>query len=192
MCAVNFSFIKVVTLPLNDLFLFCWSTLGALATEFKDLFYDCEDVLDLILGWGGGGWRWEFYFPEADEDRGGGGGGVFSFLRADEDGVGRGGIEGDLCLLRGDGKGWGGEWSLLGDGEWSSWVGEDSQSSSSSEDNWWSSLMKRLRQATWEPLFWPSFGLSSTTGYSMGILLNFLSNILSMVTRAYLVELGGH
>ena len=50
MCAVNFSFIKVVTLPLNDLFLFCWSTLGALATESKDLFCDCEDVLDLVLG----------------------------------------------------------------------------------------------------------------------------------------------
>ena len=42
-------------------------------------------------------------FPRADED--GGGGGVFSFLEADEDGVGRGGIEGDLCLLKGDGKG---------------------------------------------------------------------------------------
>ena len=50
MCAVNFYFIKVVTLPLNDLFLFYWSTLGALATEFKDLFCDCEDVLDLVLG----------------------------------------------------------------------------------------------------------------------------------------------
>ena len=59
--------------------------------------------------------------------------------------------------------------TLLGDGEWSSRVGEDSQSSSSLEDNWWSSLMKRLRQATWEPLFWPSFGLSSAMGYSMGI-----------------------
>ena len=45
-------------------------------------------------------------FPRADEDGGGaGGGGVFSFLGADEDGVGRGGIEGDLCLLRGDGTG---------------------------------------------------------------------------------------
>ena len=50
MCAVNFSSIKFVTLPLNNLFLFCWSTLGALATESKDLFYDCEDLLDLILG----------------------------------------------------------------------------------------------------------------------------------------------
>ena len=50
MCAINFSFIKVVTLPLNCLFLFCWSTLGALATESKDLFCDCEDVLDLVLG----------------------------------------------------------------------------------------------------------------------------------------------
>jgi len=50
MCAVNFYFIKVVTLPLNGLFLFCWSTLGALATESKDLFCDCEDVLDLVLG----------------------------------------------------------------------------------------------------------------------------------------------
>ena len=49
-CAVkNFS-IKEVTLPLNGLFLFCWSTLGALATESKDIFYDCEDVLDLVLG----------------------------------------------------------------------------------------------------------------------------------------------
>ena len=35
----------------------------------------------------------------ADEDRGG-----VSFLGTDEDGVGRGGIEGDLCLLRGDGS----------------------------------------------------------------------------------------
>ena len=50
MCAVNFSFIKVVTLPLNDFFLFCWSTLGALATESKDLFCDCEDILDLVWG----------------------------------------------------------------------------------------------------------------------------------------------
>ena len=33
-------FFKFVTLPLNDLFLFCWSTLGALATESKGLFYD--------------------------------------------------------------------------------------------------------------------------------------------------------
>ena len=49
MCDVNFYFIKVVTLPLNDLFLFCWSTLGALATESKDLFCDCEDALDLVL-----------------------------------------------------------------------------------------------------------------------------------------------
>ena len=49
-CAVNFSFIKVVTLPLNGLFLFCWSTLGALATESKDLFCDYEDAFDLILG----------------------------------------------------------------------------------------------------------------------------------------------
>ena len=49
-CAVNFSSIKEVTLPLNGLFLFCWSTLGALATESKDLFCDCEDVLDLVLG----------------------------------------------------------------------------------------------------------------------------------------------
>ena len=50
MCVVNFSFIKVVMLPLNGLFLFCWSTLGALATESKDLFYDGKDVLDLVLG----------------------------------------------------------------------------------------------------------------------------------------------
>ena len=44
----------------------------------------------------------KFYFLGTDEDRGGG---VFSFLGADEDGVGRGGIEGYLCLLEGDGKG---------------------------------------------------------------------------------------
>ena len=50
MCVVNFPSIKFVMLPLNDLFLFCWSTLGALATESKDLFCDCEDVLDLVLG----------------------------------------------------------------------------------------------------------------------------------------------
>ena len=50
MCAVNFPSIKFVTLPLNDLFLFCWSTLGALATESKDLFYDCDDAFDLVLG----------------------------------------------------------------------------------------------------------------------------------------------
>ena len=50
MCAVNLSFIKVVTLPLNDLVLLCWSTLGALVTESKDLFCDYEDILDLILG----------------------------------------------------------------------------------------------------------------------------------------------
>ena len=49
MYAVNFSSIKFVTLPLNGLFLFYWSTLGALATESKDLFCDCEDVLDLVL-----------------------------------------------------------------------------------------------------------------------------------------------
>ena len=42
-------------------------------------------------------------FFRTDED--GGGGGVFSLLGADEDGVGQGGIEGDLCLLGGDGKG---------------------------------------------------------------------------------------
>ena len=48
MCAVIFSFIKVVTLPLNDLFLFCWSTLGA--TESKDLFCECDDAFDLVLG----------------------------------------------------------------------------------------------------------------------------------------------
>jgi hypothetical protein len=36
------------------------------------------------------------------EEQGGGGGGV-SFLGANK-GVGRGGIEGDLCLLRGDGS----------------------------------------------------------------------------------------
>ena len=50
MCAVNLSFIKVITLPLNDLFLFCWSTLGALAIESKDLFCDCGDAFDLVLG----------------------------------------------------------------------------------------------------------------------------------------------
>ena len=50
MCAVNFPSIKFVTLPLNDLFLFCWSTLGALATKSKNLFCDCEDAFDLVLG----------------------------------------------------------------------------------------------------------------------------------------------
>ena len=50
MCAVNFPSIKFVTLPLNGLFLFCWSTLEALATESKDIFCDYEDVLDLVLG----------------------------------------------------------------------------------------------------------------------------------------------
>ena len=45
----------------------------------------------------------ENFFPGVDED--GGGGGVFSFLGADKDGVRRGGIEEDLCLLGGDGKG---------------------------------------------------------------------------------------
>ena len=50
MCAVNFSFTKFITLPLNDLFLFCWSTLGAFATESKDLFYDWKDAFDLVLG----------------------------------------------------------------------------------------------------------------------------------------------
>ena len=40
-------------------------------------------------------------FFRTDED--GGGGGV-SFLGADEYGVRRGVIEGDLCLLRGDGS----------------------------------------------------------------------------------------
>ena len=50
MCAVNFPSIKFVMLPLNGLFLFCWSTLGALMTESKDLFYDCEDTFDLVLG----------------------------------------------------------------------------------------------------------------------------------------------
>ena len=49
MCAINFSFIKVVMLPLNGLFLLCWSTLRALATESKDLFCDCE--MSLILFW---------------------------------------------------------------------------------------------------------------------------------------------
>ena len=50
MCAVNFSFIKFVTLSLHGLLFFCWSTLGALATKSKDLFCDCEDAFDLILG----------------------------------------------------------------------------------------------------------------------------------------------
>ena len=50
MCAVNFSFIKFVMLPLNGFFLFYWSTLGALATESMDLFCDYEDAFDLILG----------------------------------------------------------------------------------------------------------------------------------------------
>ena len=69
-CAINFFFIKVVTLPLNDLFLFCWSTLGALVTESKDIFCDCDDVVDLVLGWGGGGGGGrEFCFLQADEER---------------------------------------------------------------------------------------------------------------------------
>ena len=86
-------------LPLIILFFFCWSTLGALATESEDLFCDCEDALDLVLGCCGGGGGRELCFLGGDEA----GGGVFSFLRADEDG-GRGGREGDFCLLGGDGK----------------------------------------------------------------------------------------
>ena len=39
------------------------------------------------------------------EEEGGGGEGGVSFLGADEDGVGRGGIERDIYLLKGDGKG---------------------------------------------------------------------------------------
>ena len=50
MCDINFSFIKVVTLPLNNLFLFCWSTLGALAAESKDLF-STTTRMSLILFW---------------------------------------------------------------------------------------------------------------------------------------------
>ena len=87
-------------LPLNDLFLFCWSTLGALATESKDLFCDCKDALDLILDYCGGGR--ELCFLGGDEE-GGGGGGVFSFVGADEDG-GQEGREGEFYLLGGDGK----------------------------------------------------------------------------------------
>ena len=49
MCAVNFPSIKFVTLPLNDLFLFCWSTLGELATESKDL--SATARMPLILFW---------------------------------------------------------------------------------------------------------------------------------------------
>ena len=70
-------FIKFVTLPLIVLFFFCWSTLGALATELEDLFCDCEDALDLVLGYCGGGGQ-ELCFLEGDEE--GGGGGVFSFV----------------------------------------------------------------------------------------------------------------
>ena len=77
--------------------LFCWSTLGALATEPEDLFYGYEDALDLVLGYCGGGGQ-ELCFLEGDEEGGAGGGGVFYFLGVDEDG-GRGGREGDFCLL---------------------------------------------------------------------------------------------
>ena len=49
MCAVNFPSIKIVTLPLNDLFLFCWSTLGALATESRT--FSVTARMPLILFW---------------------------------------------------------------------------------------------------------------------------------------------
>ena len=71
-------------MPLIVLFFFCWSTLGALATESKDHFCDCEDALDLVLGYCGGGGGRELYFLMDDEE--GGGGGVFSFVGANEDG----------------------------------------------------------------------------------------------------------
>ena len=58
------------------------SNLGALATESEDLFYDCEDALDLVLGYCGGGGQ-ELCFLRGDEE---GGGGVFSFVGANEDG----------------------------------------------------------------------------------------------------------
>jgi hypothetical protein len=70
LCAVNFLDVKFVMLALNNLLFFCWSTLGALAIESKDLFCDCEDDCDLVLVWSGGGgggrWRWEFCFLGAD------------------------------------------------------------------------------------------------------------------------------
>ena len=69
-------------------------------TESEDLFCDCEDALDLVLGYCGGGGGRELCFLRGDEE--GGGGGVFSFVGADENG-GQG-REGDLCLLRGDSK----------------------------------------------------------------------------------------
>ena len=49
MCAVNFPSIKFITLPLNGLFLFCWSTLGALAIESKD--FSATARMSLILFW---------------------------------------------------------------------------------------------------------------------------------------------
>ena len=59
-------FIKFVTLPLVVFFFFCWSTLGALAIESEDLFCDCKDALDLVLGCCGGGGR-ELCFLEGDK-----------------------------------------------------------------------------------------------------------------------------
>ena len=78
-------FIKFVMLPLIILFFFCWSTLGALATKSEDLFCDCKNALNLVLGYCGGG-GWELCFLGSDEEGVGGGGGVFSFVGANEDG----------------------------------------------------------------------------------------------------------
>ena len=49
MCAINFSFIKFVTLPLNGLLFFCWTTLGALATKSKT--FSATARMPLILFW---------------------------------------------------------------------------------------------------------------------------------------------
>jgi len=47
--------------------------------SISDLFCDCEDALDLVLGYCGGGGGQELCFLGGDEE-GGGGGGVFSFV----------------------------------------------------------------------------------------------------------------
>jgi hypothetical protein len=49
MCAVNFSDIKFVMMALNDLLFFCWSTLGALATEPRT--FSATARMTVILFW---------------------------------------------------------------------------------------------------------------------------------------------
>jgi hypothetical protein len=66
MFAVNILAIKFVTLPLNDLFFCCWSSLEALATESEDLFCN-YDALDLVFGIDGGGGR-ELFSLEANAE----------------------------------------------------------------------------------------------------------------------------